>query len=82
MGYTDQYVVHLGWFMRPDLSTLFFYRLAFTKAERLPNPNEERWVLDPNPKYVQKVNVSIDPGRWNFSLCLVYTTGKPRNDAR
>jgi hypothetical protein len=41
-----------------------FYRFAFTKAERLPNPNpqEERWVLDLNPKHVQGVNVSIDPG--------------------
>ena len=40
-----------------------FYRLAFTKAKRLlPKPNEERWILDPNPPHVQQVNVSIDPG--------------------
>ncbi|KIM89297.1 hypothetical protein PILCRDRAFT_219898 [Piloderma croceum F 1598] len=38
-------------------------RFVFTKAKRLlPNPNEERWILDPNPTHVQEVNVSIDPG--------------------
>ena len=42
------------------LST-FFFRLAFTKAEKLPPPtqNEERWILSPDPKVVQEVNVSI-----------------------
>ena len=40
-----------------------FYRLAFTKAERLlPTKNEERWILSSEPKLVQGVNVSIDPG--------------------
>jgi len=58
--YTNRYVVHLCWFLRPGLS---FYRLAFTKAERLPPyKNEERWILSPDPKLVREVNVSIDPG--------------------
>lgn len=42
------------------LST-FFYRLAFTKSEKmLPlKKTEVRWILSPNPKLVQEVNVSI-----------------------
>lgn len=64
--YTNRYasvqVVHLCWFLRLGLYN-FFYRLAFTKAERMPPPeqNEELWILSLDPKVVQKVNVcSID----------------------
>ena len=57
--YTDRYIVIFAGF---NCQVIYpFYRLAFTKAERLlPNEDEERWVLSLDPKLVQEVNVSID----------------------